>query len=194
MRMRAKKSRKAKKPTFAKYVGRVTRSARQISTRTLAMGVFAIFGAAVLIGAASSGAPDAAAAHAAAKPATTAAAATVAGASADPIVPPVAPTAADAVATAGVKTPVKTVTGCLAREDAAYRLKDTAGDAVPKTRSWKSGFLKKGPAPIDLYDTSNHLKLPAHVGQRVTVTGELVDRQMYVRSLQRVSASCSQKS
>ena len=98
------------------------------------------------------------------------------------------PTAAEAAAKAKL-VPV-TITGCLAREDAAYRLKDTAGDEAPRARSWKSGFLKKGSAPIDLYDTTNRVKLPAHVGERISVTGELRDRELYVRSLQRVSASC----
>jgi len=34
------------------------------------------------------------------------------------------------------------------------------------------------------------LKLPGHVGQRVSVTGVLVDREMQGHSLQRVAASC----
>jgi hypothetical protein len=87
-----------------------------------------------------------------------------------------------------------TITGCLAREDAAYKLKDTTGDNAPRARSWKSGFLKKGSAPVELYDTANRLKLPAHVGKRVSVTGELVDREMYVRSLQPAAGACATKS
>lgn len=101
---------------------------------------------------------------------------------------PLPPTAAEAAAKA--KFAPVTITGCLAREDAAYKLKDTAGNAAPRARSWKSGFLKKGSASVELYDTSNRAKLPAHVGERISVTGELVDREMYVRSLQRVSGSC----
>ncbi len=101
---------------------------------------------------------------------------------------PLPPTAAEAAAKA--KFAPVTITGCLAREDAAYKLKNTAGDAAPKSRSWKSGFLKKGSASVELYDTSNRAKLPSHVGERISVTGELVDREMYVRSLQRVSGSC----
>jgi len=93
-----------------------------------------------------------------------------------------------------VKSAPVTITGCLAREDAAYKLKDTTGNNAPKARSWKSGFLKKGAAPVDVYDTANRLKLPAHVGQRVSVTGELRDREMYVRSLQPVAATCATKS
>ena len=195
MRMRAKKRARAKKSAFATYVERGARAVRTMSTRTIWIIVCAVFGAAVLIGAATSNVPrETAAAQAAAKPATTAAAATVTGASADPVVPPVVPTSADAAASAAAKAaPVTTVTGCLEREDATYRLKDTDG-AAPKARSWRTGFLKKGSQSIDLYDTANRAKLPRHVGQRVSVTGELVNREMYVRSVQRVSATCSANS
>lgn len=86
-------------------------------------------------------------------------------------------------------TPV-TITGCLERDNATFRLKDTAGTEAPKSRSWKKGFLKKGAAPIDLVDSANRLSLSSHVGQRVSVTGLLVDRAMTLRSLQRVAASC----
>jgi hypothetical protein len=84
-----------------------------------------------------------------------------------------------------------TITGCLERADETFRLKDTTGVDAPKSRSWKSGFLKKGSASIEVVDAANRLKLPDHVGQRVSVTGTLVDREMQVRSLQRVAASCT---
>jgi cytoskeletal protein RodZ len=84
-----------------------------------------------------------------------------------------------------------TVTGCLERHDETFRLKDTSGVDTPKSRSWRSGFLKKGSAPIDVVDAANGLHLTDHVGQRVSVTGLLVDREMQGRSLQRVATSCS---
>jgi hypothetical protein len=84
-----------------------------------------------------------------------------------------------------------TVTGCLERADETFRLKDTTGVDVPKARSWKSGFLKKGSASIEIVDAPSMLNLPDHVGQRVTVTGTLVDREMRVLSLHRVAASCT---
>jgi hypothetical protein len=84
-----------------------------------------------------------------------------------------------------------TITGCLERADETFRLKDTAGANAPKARNWRSGFLKKGSASIEVIDAPRRLNLPNHVGQRVSVTGMLVDREMHVRSLQRVSASCS---
>jgi hypothetical protein len=92
---------------------------------------------------------------------------------------------------ASAKAAPVTITGCLEKSDQTFRLKDTSGTDVPKARSWKSGFLKKGSASIDVVDAANKVKLPSHVGQRVSVTGTLVDREMQVRSLQRVSASCS---
>ena len=84
-----------------------------------------------------------------------------------------------------------TLAGCLERDDDTFRLKDTLGADAPKSRSWKSGFLKKGSASIDVVDAAHQLKLPDHVGQKVTVTGTLVDREMQVRSLQRVATSCA---
>ena len=85
-----------------------------------------------------------------------------------------------------------TITGCLEQDDETFRLKNTTGDQAPKARSWKSGFLKKNPASIEVVDASNKAQLPSHVGQRVVVTGMLVDREMQVRSLRRVATSCNQ--
>ena len=93
-------------------------------------------------------------------------------------------------ATAKPRVPVVTVTGCLVHDNDAYQLKETSGASAPKSRSWKSGFLKKGPTPIAIADSSRRLKLSEHVGQRVSITGTLKDREMDARSLQRVSASC----
>lgn len=97
-----------------------------------------------------------------------------------------APTAKDV----GTVTAPVTITGCLERSDASFRLKDTEGEDAPRTRSWKSGFLRKGPAAIQVVDAANRLKLTDHVGQRVSVTGTLIDREMRIRSLHRVASSC----
>jgi hypothetical protein len=97
--------------------------------------------------------------------------------------------AASAKPSATIVAPV-TVAGCLHRTDQTLRLKDTTGAGAPKSRSWKSGFLKKGSASIDLVDPANRLRLANHVGHRVTVTGTLDHGQMRVRSLQRVAAVC----
>ena len=84
-----------------------------------------------------------------------------------------------------------TITGCLERGDSTFRLKDTTGADAPKSRSWKSGFLKSGSASIQVIDAGDRLNLSNHVGQRVSLTGTLVDREMKARSLQSISASCN---
>ena len=83
-----------------------------------------------------------------------------------------------------------TITGCVANDEATFWLKDTSGADAPKSRNWKSGFLKKRPAPVVLLDATHALKLPNYVGQRVAATGTLVNREMRAQSLQRVAASC----
>jgi hypothetical protein len=91
-----------------------------------------------------------------------------------------------------VQTSAVTITGCLDLDDQGFRLKDTAGVDAPKSRSWKSGFLTKRTAPIDLVDADNRVKLSTYVGHRVAATGTLVDREMQVRSVRRVTTgSCS---
>jgi hypothetical protein len=94
------------------------------------------------------------------------------------------------VPAAQAKQAPATITGCLERDDKAFRLKDTTGTDAPKSRSWKSAFLKKGSASVHVSDPANRLKLSSHIGERVSVTGTLVDREMQVRSLQRVAGSC----
>jgi hypothetical protein len=83
-----------------------------------------------------------------------------------------------------------TINGCLERDGEDFRLKNTEGEKAPKARSWKSGFLKKGSSKIDVVDSGNRLKLKDHVGQRVTVSGMLSDREMQARSLKSVAPSC----
>ena len=83
-----------------------------------------------------------------------------------------------------------TITGCLERNDETFRLKDTSGTDAPRSRSWKSAFLKKGNASVDVVDSTNRLKMDDYVGQRVSLTGTLVDREMQARRVQRVATSC----
>ena len=90
-----------------------------------------------------------------------------------------------------VKTPATTIEGCLERNGDTFRLKDTSGVDAPKARSWKSGFIKKSPASIDVVDASESLGLANRVGTRVSVTGTLVDREMQARAIHRLSSTCS---
>ena len=83
-----------------------------------------------------------------------------------------------------------TITGCLERDDETFRLKDGTGLEGRKSRSWKSGFLKKGSASVEVVDAAHRLHLTNHIGQRVSITGMLVDREMEGRTLRRVAASC----
>jgi hypothetical protein len=84
-----------------------------------------------------------------------------------------------------------TITGCVENDEETFWLKDTSGADAPKSRNWKSGFLRKRPAPIALLDASHALKLTNYVGQRVAATGTLVNREMRAHSLQRVGSSCN---
>jgi hypothetical protein len=81
------------------------------------------------------------------------------------------------------------ITGCLQRNEHGFLLKDTEGADAPKSRSWKSGFLKRSSSSILLSDAAG-AHLADHVGQRVSVTGPLAEREMRVVSLRRLSASC----
>ena len=101
-------------------------------------------------------------------------------------------TAAESTSKVAVQTVTSvTITGCLANNEDTFLLKDTSGTDAPKSRSWRSGFLKKRPATIELFDATNSLRLPSYVGQRVAATGMLINHEMRAQSLQRVAASCS---
>ena len=87
-----------------------------------------------------------------------------------------------------------TISGCLEQDDERFRLRDTAGDAAPRSRNWKSGFLRRNASAIDVVDQADRHHLPTYIGQRVSVTGTLVDREMQVRSVAIVAESCEETS
>lgn len=99
-------------------------------------------------------------------------------------------TSRSADAQSAVDTGIVTITGCLEQDDDVFRLKDTEGVNAPKARSWKSGFLKKGAAKVEIVDASNRLRLKNHVGKRVSVTGQLHEKEMLANSVRRISSSC----
>ena len=92
-----------------------------------------------------------------------------------------APRVAESVAPAALKSTAKspavepvssgagtiTMTGCLELDDETFWLKDASGGDVPASRSWRSGFLKKRAARIEIVDAAHTLKLQGHVGERV---------------------------
>ena len=119
-------------------------------------------------------------------------AATTYSAAATPAVLPASRAAgADVVSNASAQNaePI-TVVGCLERDDDTFKLKKTEGEDAPKARSWKSGFLKRSAASIEVVDVANRLRLGSHVGERVSLTGMLVDREMQARSMRRLAADC----
>lgn len=83
-----------------------------------------------------------------------------------------------------------TVTGCLERSDKGFRLKNTSGADAPKSRSWKTGFFTKRSASIEVSDQRGSSHLAEHLGERVSLTGALIDRDMIVHSLRSIAASC----
>lgn len=99
-----------------------------------------------------------------------------------------APAAQDPGTVAGAQ--VATIEGCLVQDDHQYQLKNTSGEDAPKARSWKSGFLHKGSQTVDVMDPSHRMNLARHVGERVTITGMLGDRELQGTYLKRVAESC----
>jgi hypothetical protein len=92
---------------------------------------------------------------------------------------------------AGNQSSPVTIVGCVQHDEAGFRLVDTAGDSAPRARSWKSGFLKRRSAPVDLVGSPSKVRLPSYVGQRVSVTGTLDNRELQIQSLRRVAPSCT---
>jgi hypothetical protein len=82
------------------------------------------------------------------------------------------------------------ISGCLERDNDGFVLKRTSGTDAPTSRSWKSAFLRKRTASIELVDVSSSLKLQRFIGQRVTATGTLANREMRPRQVQTLSTRC----
>lgn len=116
------------------------------------------------------------------KPSTTVMSEPLAASTAQPIEPLSQPESAaepEGVASA-------TITGCLERDEGTFRLTDASGADTPTSRSWKSGFLKKRPAHIELADGVGTLNLRNLIGRRVAASGTLVDRELRARSVRPV--------
>src|SRR5262249_18107119 len=85
---------------------------------------------------------------------------------------------------------VVTVTGCLEQKNDEFRLKDTGGADAPKSRSWKTLGITKHASTLMVIDASNRLKLGSHVGERVSATGTLNDKELQLKSVKALSPSC----
>jgi hypothetical protein len=92
---------------------------------------------------------------------------------------------------AGQAAEAVTIEGCLAQDHEAFRLKNTSGEDAPKGRTWKSGFLHKGSKNIDVVDSRHRLNLSRHVGERVSVSGMLEDKELRGTSLKRIAGTCN---
>src|SRR5690606_30702731 len=101
----------------------------------------------------------------------------------EPAVPE--PTPATPTSTSGASLPPVTITGCLeiSTDGNDFRLADTDGADAPKSRSWRTGFLKKRTAPVALVGAPDPLALENSVGKRVAATGVLASRELQVSSL-----------
>ena len=86
---------------------------------------------------------------------------------------------------------LSSIEGCLVQDNDQFQLKNTSGEDAPRGRSWKSGFLHKSAKTIDVLDETHRLNLARHVGERVTITGILDERELQGTSLKRVAESCS---
>jgi hypothetical protein len=93
-------------------------------------------------------------------------------------------------ATAAQASEIVTIAGCLEQNHDAFRLRDTRGADAPKSRSWKTLGITKHSSTLTIVDSANRLKLGSHVGERVSVTGALVDKAMQGRSLKKLDTNC----
>jgi len=86
-----------------------------------------------------------------------------------------------------------TITGCLeiSTNEDEFRLTDTEGADAPKSRSWRTGFLKKRSAAVALVAPPDPQALRKQVGKRVAATGVLTSRDLKVTSTRVVGSSCN---
>ena len=82
-----------------------------------------------------------------------------------------------------------TITGCLAKNNDGFWLKDAAGAELSKSRSWRSGFFKKSAPRVDVVASGGMLS--SYVGHRVAATGVLTENEMRARSVRSIARSCS---
>jgi hypothetical protein len=89
--------------------------------------------------------------------------------------------------------PPVTLTGCLevSTDGGSFRLNDIEGADAPKSRSWRSGFLRKHAAPVTLAEPLDRAALTPNVGRRVAASGQLAGRELTVSVLRVVGPSCN---
>jgi hypothetical protein len=95
------------------------------------------------------------------------------------------------VSPAAVGSGVVTINGCLETSKDRFRLTDTDGVDAPRSRSWRTGFLKKHSNSVALVDPPDPHGLQAQVGQRVAAIGVMTDRELRVTSVRPIGARCN---
>jgi hypothetical protein len=85
---------------------------------------------------------------------------------------------------------VTTVTGCLERDGEGFQLKNPSGEQIRKTRSWKSGFLRRGSRNISIVGSPTSLNLESRIGYKVAIGGNLVERELRPNSIHSTSERC----
>jgi hypothetical protein len=85
-----------------------------------------------------------------------------------------------------------TITGCLegSVNENRFRLTETEGGDAPRSRSWRTGFLKKQSTSVALVEPPDPHALWAQVGQRVAATGLLSSRELRMTSLRVIGPRC----
>ena len=86
-----------------------------------------------------------------------------------------------------------TINGCLegSVNENRFRLTDTEGGDAPRSRSWRTGFLKKQSTSVALVEPPDPHALWAQVGQRVAATGLLSSRELRMTSLRVIGPRCN---
>jgi hypothetical protein len=104
-----------------------------------------------------------------------------------------APPALASASTGTSGTAPVTITGCLeiSVDQDEFRLTETDGVDAPRSRSWRTGFLKKRAAPVALVEPPERLALQTHVGRRVAATGLLTSHDLRVSALRVVGPTCN---
>lgn len=83
-----------------------------------------------------------------------------------------------------------TYVGCLrADHGQKFMLTDIGGKNAPKARSWKTGFILKRPANVEVVGTKG-MKLKDHVNHTVQVTGHKSGGHVNAESLKLVGSTC----
>ena len=99
---------------------------------------------------------------------------------------PVSPVSPDSLGPGAV-----TITGCLESDKDRFRLADTEGVDALRSRSWRTGFLRKRSTSVALVEPPDPHALQTQVGQRVAVTGLLANRELRMTSLRVIAPRCN---